>query len=138
MEKYALVDINITYTLLDCFTLHAVTSYDPDSHFTMSALSQLEGVGIPVITSLNTNVYRFQQVLSVFVPYLSAFYNASSLLNAWLSSGVLSRLPPTWKSLLLIIHLLNLDELAQKMEIYLSGSIEEQHSKIGAIESEGE
>ena len=105
----------------------------------MSALSRLEGVGIPVLASLNANTSFFQQVLSVFAPHLSAaFHDASSLLDAWLSSGVLCYLPPTWKSLLLIIRFLNLDELAQWMETYLSGSIEEQHSEIRAIESEGE
>ena len=122
--------------------MNVVTSYDPDSQFTMSALSRLEGVGIPVLTFLFSNIYHFQRVLSVLIRHLSTFRDGTSLLNAWLSSGVLSRLPPTWRNLLLIIRLLNLDELAQKMETYLmiSGAIatEEQHPKTGTIESEGE
>ena len=106
----------------------------------MAALSRLESIGIPVMTSLFANIDLFQQVLNVLIPHLSIFHDHTSLLNAWLSSGVLSRLPPTWKSLLLIIHLLNLDELAQRMETYLSGAVvtEEQHPKMGTIESEGE
>ena len=119
--------------------MHAVTSYDPDSQFTTSALSRLEGVGIPVITSLNNNAY-FQQVLSVLIPHLSAFADATSLLNAWLLSGVLYRLPPTWKNLLLIIRLVNLDELAQRMETYLNVGIdqEEQYSDSEVSEAERE
>ena len=94
-----------------------MTSYDPDSQFTTSALSRLEDVGIPVMTSLNNNAYFFRQTLSILFPHLS---DATSLLNAWSSSGILSHFHPTWKNLVLIIHLLNLDKVAHRMETYLS------------------
>ena len=110
---------------------HAVTFYDPDSQFTMSALYRLVGVGITVIASLNSSSIFFQQVLSVFIPHLSAFHDASSLLNAWVLSDVVHRLPPTWRNLFLIVRLLNLHELAQRMETYLSAGA------TGVIESEG-
>ena len=127
-----------SYFNLDSIKFPIVASYDPDSQFTMSALSRLEDVGIPVMTSLFVNTYLFRQVLSVIIPYLSVFYDTPLLLNAWISYGMSSSLPPTWKNLLLIIRLLNLGELAQQVETYLSGSIEEQHSEIETIKSERE
>ena len=112
-----------------------VTSYDPYSQFTMSALSQLKDVGIPVMFSLDTKIQLLQQIFSTLVPDAYAHTQSKSLLNDWLSSGMSSCLLPTWKNLLLIIRLLNLDELAQRMETYLSGA---QHSKMGTIKHGGE
>ena len=112
---------------------HTVTSYDPDSLFTMSALSRLEGVGIPILTSLETNIQLLQHVLS-FIPTSHTYTQSTSLLDAWLSchSGVSSHISPTWKNLLLIIRLLNLDDLAQRMETYLSGvTMKEYYLKKG-------
>ena len=122
--------------------MHAVTSYNQDSQFTTSALSRLEGVGIPVMTSLNNSVNFFQQILGVLrsISYPSAFPNASSVLNAWSLSGIPSRRLPTWKNLLLIIRLLNLDDLAQRIETYLSGMTdqEERYSSSELSEAERE
>ena len=115
--------------------LHVVTSYDPDMQFSISALSRLEGIGIPVMTSLEINTPLLQHFLSTFVPDAYTYIHLESLLNAWLSSGVFSSLRPTWRNLLLIIRLLNQDDLAQRMESYLSGTAEEQHSKMGTDES---
>ena len=122
--------------------MSTVTSYDPDSQFTLSALFQLEGVGIPVMTVLNNNIQFVQKVLSTFVPNVFAYTYATSLFNTWLSYHWFSSLRPTWRNLLLIIRLLNLDDLAKRMEIYLSAGatdLEEQHSdsKAGS-ESKGE
>ena len=118
-------------------------TYDPDSQFTISALSRLEDVGIPVITSLNTKIQILHRVLSLFVPNVTIFTNFKdtiTLFDTWLHSNLLSDLPPTWKYLLLIIRLLNLDELAQRMETFLSGATdqEEQHatSELSEIEIE--
>ena len=117
--------------------MHAVTSYDPDSRFTTSALSRLEGVGIPVMTSLNTNIQLLRPVLSTSVPNAYTFNDTTSLLNTWLSSHVSNCLPPTWKSLLLIIRLLNLDDLAQQIETYLSETTDREE-KTRRIKAEGE
>ena len=65
--------------------LLVVTSYDPESWFTTSALSRMEGVGIPV------NDFK-----------------------------------PTWQNVLLIVRHLKLDDLAQKMESYLSGVTDQE------------
>ena len=122
--------------------MHVVTSYNPDSQFTTSALSRLEDVGIPVMTALNNSVNFFRQILGVLrsISYPSAFPNATSVLSAWLFSGMFSRLLPTWKNLLLIIRLLNLDDLAQRIETYLSGVTDqgERYSGSGLSEAERE
>ena len=48
----------------------------------------------------------------------------NGLLDYWISNVLW--LPPSWRNLLLIVRLLNLDELAQRMETYLStGATEE-------------
>ena len=102
------------------------TSYDPDSQFTASALSRLEGLGIPVITSLNMNTQRLRDVLGTFINVRSS--NDTAVLNAWLVHGS-SCLLPTWRNLLKIIRLLKLDELAQQINTYLMDR-EEQHSAL--------
>lgn len=102
--------------------LHAVTPYDPDNQFTISALSRLDDVGIPVITSLNTTFQPLQQTLSTYIPNAHIHTHPTSLLDAWLSYSdcVFSCPTPTWKNLLLIIHNLNLHVLYQQVETYLS------------------
>lgn len=119
--------------------LYAVTSYDPNSHFTMSGLSQLEGIGIPVTFSLDTDIQLLQHIFNTLIPNAHTYTQTSSLLNAWLSYGMSSHLPPTWKNLLLVIHLLNLDV---RIETYLSGAKgldqEKQHSEMDQVKAEGE
>ena len=87
----------------------------------MRALSSLEEACIPVMSTLSDYTVRIQNILG-----LATFtdFNLNSLLNYWISN--VRQVPPTWKNLLLIIRLLNLDDLAQRMESYLSGAVEEQ------------
>lgn len=106
-----------------------MTPYDPDSLFTMSALSRLECIGIPVMTSLsNIKIQLLQDMLSIIIPNAYVYTHPTSLLNAWLSCDVSSH-TSTWKSLLLIIRLLNLDDLAQRMETYLSEAKKEYYKR---------
>lgn len=130
----AIANSCICELILQC---HAVTSYDPDSHFSMSGLSRLEGIGIPITFSLDTDIQFLQHIFNTLVPNAHTYTHTSSLLNAWLSYGVSSHLPPTWKNLLLIIHLLNLDV---RIETYLSGAKyqEKQHSEMDQVKAEGE
>ena len=104
-----------------------------DSQFTLSALSQLEGVGIPVITSLNTNAQPLCEVLSTLISNVPSS-NDTAVLNAWLVYGVhvFSPFPPTWRNLLLVICRLSLDDLAKQIINYLSETIdqEELHSAL--------
>ena len=81
-----------------------------------------EAAGIPVMTTLRS----YTQHIRIFLG-LHQYTNLDlkGLLNYWITS--VQWVPPTWKNLLLIIRLLNLDELAQRMETYLSGGTEEPH-----------
>ena len=99
----------------------AVTPFNPESPFNMRALSLLESAaGIPVMNSLSDYTQRIEGILG---PVEFHHTDLNTLLNYWISN--VRWVPPTWKSLLLIIRLLNLDDLAQQMETYLSGATEE-------------
>ena len=104
----------------------------------------MEEVGIPVISTLDTNFKRLQKLLSSCIMRTHTSTTTSSLLDTWLSydSNAFCYLPPTWRNLLLIIRLLNLDELAQRMETFLSGVTDrkeqDSHSKMTGIDVEGE
>ena len=103
----------------------------------MRALSSLKEAGIPVMRTPSDYTKRIQNILG-----LATFtdFNFNSLLDYWITN--VGQVPPSWKSLLLIIRQLNLDDLAQKMESYLSGAVEEQprHSeeKMAMAKLEGE
>ena len=102
----------------------------------MRAVSLLEPVaGIPVMTTLTDYTRHIQIFLGLAQ---DANLDLNGLLNYWISS--VQWLPPSWRNLLLIIRLLNLDELAQRMETYLSaGATEEPHDYLveGETEQEG-
>ena len=89
----------------------------------MRAVSLLEeAVGIPVMTTLSDYTWQIQTFLGL-TQYTNLDLNG--LLNFWLTS--VQWVPPTWKNLLLVIRILNLDDLAQRMETCLSGGTEEPH-----------
>jgi hypothetical protein len=96
-----------------------VTSCDPESSFSLRAVSSLESAaGIPVMTTLSDHTRRIQNILGLPILDLNV------LLNSWIRGKQL--LPPSWRNLLLIVRLLHQDELAQRMETYLStGATEE-------------
>ena len=117
-------------------------TYDPDSQFTTTVLFYMEEVGIPVMSSLDTNFKHLQKFLSPCIIRAHTYTTTSSLLDTWLSydSNAFCYLPPTWRNLLMIIRLLNLDDLAQRMETCLSRVTDqkEQDSEMGGIDVEGE
>ena len=79
--------------------------------FTFAALTQLEKrEGIPVLTALEAKKNEFQAVIRVKQP------NLSWAINKWLTAPVLSRIKPTWRSLLLVLRLINLDRVANDIE----------------------
>ena len=81
--------------------------------FTFAALTQLEKrEGIPVLTELEAKNHEFQAVIRVKQS------DASWAINKWLTTPVLSRIKPTWKNLLCVLHLINLDHLANDIEAY--------------------
>ena len=99
--------------------------FNPESSFTMRAVTSLEAAaGIPVMRTLSNYTRHIQTFLGL-TQYSTPDLNG--LLNYWISN--IQWLPPMWRNLFLIIRLLNLDELAQRMETYLSaGATEEPHN----------
>lgn len=62
----------------------------------------------------------------------------NSLLSTWLSPNVEHRIPPTWESLLHVIHQLHLlDDLAEKIETHLR-TMKVEHHRESFAEEEGE
>ena len=116
----------------------AVSPFIPESSFDMRAVSLLEAAaGIPVMRTLNNHARHIHTFLG-----LTQFLNLdlNGVLNYWISN-VQHQVPPSWKNLLQIIHLLDLDELAQRMETYLSArAVEEPRDQPmeEATEEEGE
>ena len=81
--------------------------------FTLASLTQLEKrEGIPVLTEMEARNHEFQAILRVKQPDLSW------AINKWLTAPVLSRIKPTWKNLLSVLRLINLDHLAEDIETY--------------------
>ena len=81
--------------------------------FTLASLTQLEKrEGIPVFTELEAKNHEFQAVIRVKQPSLSW------AINKWLTGSVLSRIKPTWKNLLSVLRLIDLDHLAEDIETY--------------------
>ena len=97
-----------------------MSHFNIDSPFDIRVLSLLEPA--PVMSTLSHYTQRIQSFLG-----LTTISNADpkSLLKYWIDNVQQIHIPPTWKNLLLIIRLLNLDGLAQQMEAYLSGATEE-------------
>ena len=93
------------------------------------------------MTSLDTNIQLLQQIPNMFVPNAYSYTKSTSLFGAWLSCDVSSRHPPSWTNLFLVIRLLNLNDVAQRMETYLSAGATGQDEKnydSGMSEAESE
>ena len=88
--------------------------FNSDSMFTMASLNHLEkGVGIPVLTDLEAANHEFQAIIRVKQP------NILLAIKKWLTTPLLSHIKPTWKNLILILQIINLDQLAEKIETYV-------------------
>ena len=90
--------------------MHAVPAYDPDSQFSVGALSRLEAAGIPVLTELE----------KVGDWSLSADTTSHKAFDDMWFSKKLGTRPPTWRSLYEVLRELDLEELSQEIEEYLS------------------
>ena len=80
----------------------------------MRALYFLEEAGIPVMSMLNNYTQHIQNILGL------PMTRDQDLFNYWISS--VWQVSPTWNNLLEILDILNLDDLAQQIESYLSGA----------------
>ena len=95
--------------------------------FTSAALTQLEKrEGIPVLTELEAKKNEFQALIRVKRSKLS------SAIDKWLTAPVLSHIKPTWKNFLCVLRLINLDQLANKIEAY-----SKKHSLSSLTKDEG-
>ena len=108
-----------------------MTPFNRESSFSLRAVSLLEpAAGIPVMTTLTNYTWRIRNILGLA---RNTFLDLNGLLNYWISS--IQWLPPSWRNLLVIVRLLNLDELAQRMETYLSaGATEELSPTRGTVQ----
>ena len=119
--------------LIHGFIPTAVSPFNPESSFTMRAVSLLEAAaGMPVMRTLSNYTQHIQSFLGL-AQYTNLDLNR--LLNYWISN--IQWVPPSWKNFLLIIRLLNLDELAQRMETYLSAGATKELSPTRGKQGEG-
>ena len=65
----------------------------------------------------------FQAVLRMKQP------DAGTAMIKWINSVHQTSLKPTWKTLLLVLHLIDLDHLAEEIYTYLSGGTMKQLSE---------
>ena len=99
----------------------------------MEALTRLEEGGFPVLSSLNIDIRSFRHFLGLPELTIHALDSLALILNSWLSG--FSNVPPTWNNLLLVIRQLNLDNLAQPTETYLSVGTVKEPSKMSESEA---
>ena len=110
--------------MYDKLSYIAVSPFNGESSFSLRAVSLLEpAAGIPVMTTLTDYTQHIQILLG---PAQYTNLDLNELLNYWISN--VQWLPPTWRNLFNIIRWLGLNELAQRMETYLSAGATEELS----------
>ena len=87
------------------------------------SLYNVERRGIQLRREISSKNRDFQAVLRLKQP------DANSALIKWLNSSNKSDIKPTWRNLFLILHLVNLDRLAEEIETHLGGTYVKQLSK---------
>ena len=91
-----------------------MSPYNPDSHFSMNSLDRLMATGMDIFKLLYDVLAELKDIFG-----LGKLWSVSEVLNGWVSGR--SRYPPTWRTLLDILRKLDLVELSQQIEDYLSG-----------------
>ena len=105
--------------------------FNRESLFTLTDISFLESAaGIPVRRTLSGYTQQLQGILGLTQ---HTNLDLDGVLNHWMTSALW--LPPSWSNLLWVIRLLHLDELAQRMETYLSAGATEELSPTRGKES---
>ena len=102
---------------------NAVT-FNPDNQFTMKALSRLEEIGITDLSELEAYKQPLQTVIRIERAELSMEFTSFSLLNMWLQGH--ASLRPTWRHFLWVLREIELNHLAEQIEVYLSEVAVEQ------------
>ena len=93
-----------------------MSPYEPDSQFSMNSLDRLEATGIQIFTSLCNLRTELVDILGV-----DKLLSISRVISEWVSGK--SSHPPTWRTLLSILRKLDLGELSQQIEDYLSSEL---------------
>ena len=104
--------------------ISTVPSFDPESQFTMEALSRLEGVGVTIFNKLEDYKQPLQSVIGIETVDVSAELNSFSILKTWLQGH--ANIRPTWKHFIWALREIQLSHLADQIESYLSGASVEQ------------
>ena len=87
------------------------------------SLYNVERRGVQLRREISSKNRDFQAVVRLRQP------DANSALIKWLNSSNKSDIKPTWRNLFLILHLVNLDKLAEEIETHLGGMYVKQLSK---------
>ena len=119
-----------TFNDFDIYT--TVTSFDPESLFTVKALHLLEASGIPLMGELDRYTEQIQNALNLTPE--SDNPNAVALLKSCPSDP--KGISPTWKNFVGIIRQLGLEHLSQQTETYLSTPQVEQLPELGARDTD--
>jgi hypothetical protein len=119
-----------------CFPSSLATSYDPEGHFNLSALSKLQSLGMEVLTALDeirhqdgTKKPRGDSYCQFAICPIAMSPTTRSGINKsrredgefsdWLCSVIV---PRTWQSLYLVLGKLDYgEELSEQIESYLLG-----------------
>lgn len=99
--------------------------YDPDSPFSLSALSKLQATGIKIETGLANLGQRFSDKVAVLLGDnyfldVDITFDEDEML-CWVAGQQAGEYPPTWRSLCTVVRELGLQELSQQMEECLNG-----------------
>ena len=103
------------------YIYHVVKHFNLEASFTMKTLRSLEAAGIPLLSSLSNYAQIMQNALGLFPLH---DLDLNFLLSYWVRND--TSIPPSWKNLLLVIRLLNLEDLAQLTEMFLRGTTSER------------
>ena len=110
-----------------------MTNFDAESPFTLRAMTLLDSAaGIPVLRILSSYTHHIHHTLN---PTMSVNPDLKTVLNYWINK--IQHVLPSWKNLLDMIRQLGLDELAQRMETYLSAEVTEELSPTRGKQGEG-
>ena len=103
-------------------TCAEVSSFNPDSLFSISSLSKLEAAGIPVLKTLETFHLTLHKILALGRPPSDPEQEEVGLLKVielWRCGGDDGVRPATWRVLLETLRSLDLHELSQQIKDYL-------------------
>ena len=104
---------------------YAASPFDPDSRFTMVALSELERVGVINLNNLERYTKQLNDAIGIEAAVLT--YNSlSSLLQMWIEGR--ASLDPTWRYFFWALRETKLSHFANQIESYLNGVVVEQET----------